>query len=65
MRISFVRFAASKVTLFTRAQCGLCDNAKVAISKALQDSKKKFDYTEVDITKPENGQWFDKYVCLA
>lgn len=62
MRPSIIRLLATKVTFFTRPQCGLCENAKGALSKAWDQSKTKFDYKEVDITKPENSEWFDKYV---
>lgn len=62
MRYSAIRLFANKVTFFTRPNCGLCENAKAALSKAWDQSKTKFDYTEKDITKPENQEWFDKYV---
>lgn len=62
MKPSLIRLA-TKVTLFTRPKCGLCDGAKTALSTAWDSSTKKFEYVEVDVTKPENGQWFDLYVC--
>lgn len=62
MKPSIIRLLSTRVTFFTRPQCGLCENAKGALSKAWDESKAKFDYAEIDITKPENGEWFDKYV---
>jgi hypothetical protein len=51
--------SAALLTLFTRAQCGLCDTAKLTVSKLHQ--RRPFDYKEVDIMAPENTQWKDVY----
>jgi hypothetical protein len=50
---------AARLTLFTRAQCGLCDTAKLTVSKLHQ--RRKFNYTELDIMAPGNKQWKDVY----
>ena len=49
----------ARLTLFTRAQCGLCDTAKLTLSKLQQ--QRTFRYTEVDIMVPENKKWKDVY----
>jgi glutaredoxin len=50
---------AARLTLYTRANCGLCDTAKLTVSKLQQ--RKAFDYAEVDIMVPEHKQWKDVY----
>ncbi|CAN6647234.1 hypothetical protein TRVA0_022S01046 [Trichomonascus vanleenenianus] len=60
MRASLARLAA-QVTFFTRPKCGLCDEAKMSLSRAWEKAETKFEYTEVDITKPDNQKWFDLY----
>lgn len=47
------------VTLFTRSNCSLCDNAKKALSDAWD--KKPFNYHEINIMKPEHKKWRDLY----
>lgn len=64
MKPTFLRLYRCKVTFFTRPYCGLCDDAKKTLSNAWDVSKNKFDYKEIDITGPENKDWFDKYVSL-
>jgi glutaredoxin len=51
------------VTFFTRPECGLCAKARGSLSQAWDQSPEnnKFNYKEVDITKPENKQWYDLY----
>lgn len=51
--------SSARLTLFTRAQCGLCDNAKLTLSKLQQH--RTFRYSEVDIMAPEHKQWKDVY----
>lgn len=58
----FTLISAAKLTLFTKPGCGLCDQAKVNLSKAWDLAQKKFDYEEVDISKPENKAWYNVYV---
>ncbi|KAH8426017.1 glutaredoxin family protein [Aspergillus melleus] len=50
---------AARVTLFTRAGCGLCDTAKHTVTQL--HKRRPFDYTETDIQLPENKQWKDVY----
>lgn len=57
--------APAKVTLFTKASCGLCEQAKANLSQAWDQARTKFDYEEVDISKPENKTWYDKYVSIV
>ncbi|TRY91297.1 hypothetical protein DNTS_004942 [Danionella cerebrum] len=45
------------LTLFTKDQCPLCDEAK----EALEPYKHRFELQEVDITAPENKVWFERY----
>ncbi|RAO65583.1 uncharacterized protein BHQ10_001595 [Talaromyces amestolkiae] len=49
----------ARLTLFTRAHCGLCDTAKLTLSKLQQ--RRTIRYTEVDIMVPENKKWKDVY----
>lgn len=51
--------ATARLTLFTRANCGLCDTAKLTVSKLRQ--RREFDYKEVDIMAPGNKEWKDVY----
>ncbi|KAK9328973.1 hypothetical protein V1520DRAFT_280265 [Lipomyces starkeyi] len=48
------------MTIFSRPQCGLCHEAKESIAKAI-NRLPEFRYSEIDILKPENQEWFDKY----
>ncbi|KAJ9240585.1 hypothetical protein DTO169E5_3917 [Paecilomyces variotii] len=50
---------AVRLTLFTRAGCGLCDTAKHNVSKFL--AQKPLHYSEVDIMEPGNKAWKDVY----
>ncbi|XP_016118518.1 glutaredoxin-like protein C5orf63 homolog [Sinocyclocheilus grahami] len=45
------------LTLFTKELCPLCDEAKAA----LEPYRHRFELQEVDITRPENRVWFDRY----
>lgn len=56
---------ARHVTFFTRPGCGLCEQAKRNLSDTWEQCKEKFEYEEVNIMKPENKQWYDKYVSVA
>ncbi|EED24201.1 conserved hypothetical protein [Talaromyces stipitatus ATCC 10500] len=49
----------ARLTLFTRAQCGLCDTAKLTLSQLQQ--RRTFRYNEVDIMAPKNKKWKDVY----
>jgi hypothetical protein len=50
---------AVRLTLFTRANCGLCDTAKHNVAKFL--ARKPVQYSEVDIMEPGNKAWKDVY----
>jgi len=50
---------SARITLFTRANCGLCDSAKSALSRL--QATHPFAYREVDIVKPEAQAWRDLY----
>eukprot|EP00057_Strongylocentrotus_purpuratus_P034898 XP_796980.1 PREDICTED: glutaredoxin-like protein C5orf63 homolog [Strongylocentrotus purpuratus] len=45
------------LTLYTKEQCSLCDDAK----EVLQKFSKKFVLEEVDITAPGNEEWKQLY----
>ncbi|OOG00964.1 hypothetical protein ASPCADRAFT_202812 [Aspergillus carbonarius ITEM 5010] len=51
--------AAVRVTLFTRANCGLCDTAKHTVTQL--HTRRPFDYAELDIQLPSNKPWKDVY----
>lgn len=54
-----VLFGPARLTLFTRAGCGLCDTAKNTV---LQFQKRRsFEYVEKDIMEPGNEAWRDAY----
>ncbi|CAK7197501.1 hypothetical protein SEUCBS139899_000148 [Sporothrix eucalyptigena] len=62
MRITshlFQQQLACRITLFTRANCGLCTRAKSALS-AVWDVR-PFDYHEVDIIDPAAQNWRNLY----
>ncbi|KAA8651984.1 hypothetical protein EYZ11_001743 [Aspergillus tanneri] len=50
---------AARVTLFTRAGCGLCDTAKHNVMQL--QKRRPFEYTELDIMVAENKSWKDVY----
>lgn len=45
----------ARITLFTRQQCSLCDNAKAVLTKL--GKKRSFDYHEIDVMRPGQEQW--------
>jgi len=49
----------SRVRLFTRPGCTLCDSVKFIINKVKQ--KHPFEYSEVNIDLSENRSWLDQY----
>lgn len=55
--ISASKVSLPVITLFTKDPCPLCDEAK----KALEPYKNRFILQEVDITLPENSDWFERY----
>ncbi|KAL4809498.1 hypothetical protein BDV18DRAFT_157253 [Aspergillus unguis] len=50
---------SARVTLFTRAGCGLCDTAKNTVTQL--HKRRPFDYAEVDIMGAGNKEWKDVY----
>jgi glutaredoxin len=56
---SALRMYTAQLTLFTRANCGLCDTAKARIQEVLK--KRTVEYHEVDIIAPENQEWRNMY----
>lgn len=52
-------FGSARLTFFTRAGCGLCDTAKLAV---LQVGKRRpFEYVEQDIMESGNKTWKGAY----
>lgn len=50
---------ACRITLFTRETCGLCKQAKGVLSDVWD--KRPFEYTEVNVDKPESKPWLTLY----
>lgn len=50
---------ACRITLFHRANCSLCTNAKQTLSN-VWDSR-PFIYKEIDVMAPEGKNWKDLY----
>ncbi|KAK3593773.1 hypothetical protein CHS0354_014312 [Potamilus streckersoni] len=46
-----------KLFMFTKPQCGLCEEAK----EVLKPYQHRFHFEEVNILLPENKEWFEKY----
>lgn len=61
MRATRVLSQNLRLTLFTRANCGLCDSAKQTMTQVQRRKPGHFHYAEVDIMKPENKAWRDVY----
>ncbi|OQE34067.1 hypothetical protein PENCOP_c035G03111 [Penicillium coprophilum] len=54
-----VLLGSARLTLFTRAGCGLCDTAKNTVLKL--QKRRSFEYVEVDIMQLGNKSWKDVY----
>ena len=54
-----LRMYSAHLTLFTRANCGLCDVAKERLSEVQR--RRTVDYTEIDIMADGQKQWRDCY----
>ncbi|KAJ5794065.1 hypothetical protein N7457_000664 [Penicillium paradoxum] len=54
-----VLFSSARLTLFTRAGCGLCDTAKNTVLQL--QKRRSFEYVETDIMEPGNKRWKDVY----
>lgn len=61
MRPTRFLFHASKarLTLFTRANCSLCDTAKRTVNELRKH--RNFDYDEIDVMAEGQKQWKDVY----
>ncbi len=59
MRPSSRLLQACRITLFTRSNCSLCTDAKSSLS-TVWDAR-PFEYTEVDVMKPDQGAWRNLY----
>lgn len=59
MRSSTRLLQACRITLFTRAPCQLCTNAKLTLSN-VWDSR-PFAYKEIDVMVPGEEKWKDLY----
>jgi hypothetical protein len=49
----------TRITMFSRNNCGLCSNAKEVLSEVWD--KRHFDFKEVDLAQPEHKSWKDLY----
>lgn len=54
-----LRQYTAQLTLFTRANCGLCDVAKERLAEVLK--QRTVDYAEIDIMAPDQKKWRDCY----
>ena len=59
MQPTFRLLHACRITLFTRANCSLCTNAKKTLSDVWDT--RPFDYKEIDVMAPEGKSWRDLY----
>lgn len=59
MHLSTTLFHACRITLFTRVNCSLCDQAKKTLSDVW--NVRPFDYHEIDIMRPGYKNWRDVY----
>ena len=49
----------TRITLFTRANCSLCETAKLSLVDVRK--RKEVVYEEIDIMAAGNGKWRDVY----
>ncbi|KAK4993961.1 hypothetical protein LTR66_001352 [Elasticomyces elasticus] len=54
-----LRNYACRITLFTRANCSLCSDAKQVLSKVWD--KRPFEYTEIDVMQSKEEKWKHLY----
>jgi len=45
----------ARITLFTRQNCSLCDNAKALLQSL--GKRRSFEYKEVDVMAPGQQEW--------
>lgn len=53
------RMHSARLTLFTRANCSLCDTAKTHVTVVRQ--KRVVDYSEIDVMAQGEEKWKDLY----
>lgn len=51
------------ITLFTRAQCGLCGTAHSNLARAWQ--LRPFEFSQIDVMAAGQERWRGVYVCVA
>jgi Glutaredoxin-like domain (DUF836) len=56
---SVLRMHSARLTLFTRANCSLCETAKTNIAKV--QKKRPLDYSEIDVMAQGQEHWKDLY----
>lgn len=49
----------ARITLFTRANCSLCETAKTVLSNVKRD--REFEYHEINVMEQGQRQWKDLY----
>ncbi|WP_428329706.1 glutaredoxin family protein [Mucilaginibacter sp.] len=49
----------ARITLFTRANCSLCETAKTVLSNVKKSQE--FEYNEINVMEPGQKQWRDLY----
>ena len=49
----------ARITLFTRANCSLCESAKTVLSNVKKT--RGFEYNEIDVMESGQKQWKDLY----
>jgi len=54
-----LRMYSANLTLFTRANCGLCDTAKTTLAEV--QKRRTVEYKEVDIMAVGQKEWKDVY----
>ncbi len=54
-----LRMHSARLTLFTRANCSLCETAKTNIAKV--QNKRPIDYTEIDVMAKGQEHWKGLY----
>ena len=54
-----LRMHSARLTLFTRANCSLCETAKTNIARV--QKKRPIEYTEIDVMANGQGSWKSLY----
>lgn len=52
-------YNTTRITLFTRSNCGLCDSAKSVLRKVAE--KRSFDLNEINVMDSDQKNWKDLY----